>query len=75
MGKHEESLSSPGLIIEDCKRMMSSLSDVKLCFVKCSADTVAHKLARASVTYAEKMTWDNMALGFIIELLFADAYN
>lgn len=45
-------VSSFGLIVEDCRLLVESLSDVSLHFVKRSANSAAHCIARASYCYS-----------------------
>uniref|UniRef100_A0A803NG12 Uncharacterized protein n=1 Tax=Cannabis sativa TaxID=3483 RepID=A0A803NG12_CANSA len=47
-----------GLIIYDCKSFLSSLPNVSLCFVKRSANKIAHYVARRSCFYSDRSIYD-----------------
>uniref|UniRef100_A0A803NSB0 Reverse transcriptase domain-containing protein n=1 Tax=Cannabis sativa TaxID=3483 RepID=A0A803NSB0_CANSA len=42
-----------GCVIQECKAMLASLNNVYFCFVKRSANRVAHEFARASLFYPD----------------------
>ncbi|XP_060974252.1 uncharacterized protein LOC133039383 [Cannabis sativa] len=42
-----------GCVIQECKAMLANLSNVYFCFVKRSANRVAHEFARASLFYPD----------------------
>ncbi|XP_060965512.1 uncharacterized protein LOC133034440 [Cannabis sativa] len=42
-----------GCVIQDCKAMLASLNNVYFCFVKRSANRVAHEFARASLLFPD----------------------
>ncbi|KAM6583555.1 hypothetical protein CsatB_010557 [Cannabis sativa] len=44
-----------GCVIQECKAMLANLSNVYFCFVKRSANRVAHEFARASLLYPDCM--------------------
>ncbi|XP_030502725.2 uncharacterized protein LOC115717895 [Cannabis sativa] len=47
--------SSFGSVVNDCKKLLESLSNVSLLFVKRSANCAAHFVARHSISLAERM--------------------
>ncbi|XP_060963958.1 uncharacterized protein LOC115723947 [Cannabis sativa] len=47
--------SSFGSVVEDCKKIIESLSNVSLLFVKRSANCAAHFVARHSISLAERI--------------------
>ncbi|KAM6557738.1 hypothetical protein CsatB_004757 [Cannabis sativa] len=54
--RNSTTLSSQfGCVIQECKAMLASLNDVYFCFVKRSANRVAHEFARASLLYPDCM--------------------
>lgn len=48
-------IASPlGLIVSDCKQLMLQIADAEICFVKRSANKVAHCLARQSYFHSDR---------------------
>uniref|UniRef100_A0A803PRX8 Reverse transcriptase zinc-binding domain-containing protein n=1 Tax=Cannabis sativa TaxID=3483 RepID=A0A803PRX8_CANSA len=50
-------VSSFGSVVEDCKKILDSLINVSLLFVKCSSNCTAHFVARHSISLAELMDY------------------
>ncbi|KAL8102974.1 hypothetical protein AgCh_027490 [Apium graveolens] len=59
-----------GLIIEDCRRTLEQLNNIKLSFVKRSANMVAHQLARISY-YLSGRSFDRRSVPISIQNCFS----
>ncbi|KAM6586972.1 hypothetical protein CsatA_009577 [Cannabis sativa] len=65
-------VSSFGLVVEDCKKILDSLINVSLLFVKRSANCVAHFVARHSISLAEHMFSINSVPMELMSILTSD---
>uniref|UniRef100_A0A803NG08 RNase H type-1 domain-containing protein n=1 Tax=Cannabis sativa TaxID=3483 RepID=A0A803NG08_CANSA len=64
--------SSFGFCISECQRLISSLSNVDVCFVKRSANRVAHHLARASDSLADCTYRESTIPATIMDVIHRD---
>ncbi|XP_060961850.1 uncharacterized protein LOC133032047 [Cannabis sativa] len=60
--------STFGFCVTECQSLLSNLCDVDLCFIKRSANRVAHHLARASVSYADCMYRESNAPATLMDV-------
>uniref|UniRef100_A0A803PRL2 RNase H type-1 domain-containing protein n=1 Tax=Cannabis sativa TaxID=3483 RepID=A0A803PRL2_CANSA len=65
-------VSSFGLVVEDCKKILDSLINVSLLFVKRSANCAAHFVARHSISLAERMFSINSVPMELMSILTSD---
>lgn len=68
-------LSESGLCITECRELIFTLHNVSLCFIKRSANCVAHHLARASWLNARYTYWADTAPGDLIDVLLNNLVN
>lgn len=64
--------SAFGLLIDDCKRLLSSLHNVFLCFVKRSSNHAAHYIARISRLLADRVITETCAPSKLFSVLMSD---
>ncbi|KAM6585157.1 hypothetical protein CsatB_012159 [Cannabis sativa] len=64
--------SSFGSVVDDCKKILESLSNVSLLFVKRSANCAAHFVARHSISLAERMFSINSVPTDLMSILESD---
>uniref|UniRef100_A0A803P924 Reverse transcriptase domain-containing protein n=1 Tax=Cannabis sativa TaxID=3483 RepID=A0A803P924_CANSA len=67
--------SAFGLVVEDCKTLLHSMSNVSLVFVKRFANCDAHYVARHSVSLAERMFSINNVPLDLMSILMSDCSN
>ncbi|XP_030478649.2 uncharacterized protein LOC115695716 [Cannabis sativa] len=67
--------SAFGPVVEDCKTLLHSMSNVSLVFVKRSANCAAHYVARHSVYLAERMFSINSVFLDLLSILMSDCSN
>lgn len=69
-------LSSPfGLVISDCKQLMQDVENAEFCFVKRSANRVAHCLARQSYVISDRSFTELDAPPEVLALCRSDILN
>ncbi|KAM6559477.1 hypothetical protein CsatA_028716 [Cannabis sativa] len=61
-----------GLIIHDCQVLFSSLNNVKLCFIRRSANRVVHVVARHSCFLSGRSIFEYNAWDELISLLYSE---
>ncbi|KAM6585124.1 hypothetical protein CsatB_012126 [Cannabis sativa] len=64
--------SSFGSVVDDCKKILESLSNVSLLFVKRSVNCAAHFVARHSISLAERMFSINSVPTDLMSILESD---
>uniref|UniRef100_A0A803R262 RNase H type-1 domain-containing protein n=1 Tax=Cannabis sativa TaxID=3483 RepID=A0A803R262_CANSA len=62
-----------GLLVDDCRCLLQAMPYVSLCFVKCSANRVAHYVARQSRLYAERRILSSNVSATMQDLLYQDS--
>uniref|UniRef100_A0A803QRJ3 RNase H type-1 domain-containing protein n=1 Tax=Cannabis sativa TaxID=3483 RepID=A0A803QRJ3_CANSA len=67
--------SAFGLVVEDCKTLLHSMSNVSLVFVKRSANCATHYVVRHSVSLAERMFSINSVPLDLMSILTSDCSN
>ena len=72
MRSRDVDFSHFGLIIQDCTFILATLRDVKVVFVRRSANSVAHTLVRAAVSMSGFHVWGYTPPDCIASLLHAD---
>ena len=60
------------MLIADCQKLVLSMVNLKLSFVKRSANSVAHSIARASCSLSGPTVWDVIAPLFFTPTLLYD---
>ena len=60
------------MLIADCQKLVSNMVNLKLYFVKRSANSVAHSVARASYSMSGPTVWDVIAPSFLTLTLLSD---
>ena len=60
------------MLIADCQKLVSSMDNLKFSFVKRSANSVAHSIARASCSMSGPTVWDVIAPSFLTPTLISD---
>lgn len=71
----QASSSSPnyvGLVVNECKDLVASIVDCRIYFVRRSANSVAHLLARASNSMSDVQEWGSIPPPFICNALSFD---
>lgn len=71
----QASSSSPnyvGLVVNECKDLVASIVDCHIYFVRRSANSVAHLLARASNSMSDVLEWGSIPSPFICNALRFD---
>ncbi|KAL1806238.1 hypothetical protein ACET3Z_029306 [Daucus carota] len=64
--------STFGLVISDCKRLLQDIADADFCFVKRSANRVAHCLARQSYYFSDCIFIEATAPSAVVSLCMRD---
>lgn len=72
MHNYASSASYLGLVIDDCKDISRSITNLCVVFVKRSANQVAHLLARVSGSMSGLMFWGSNPPSFLLAALAAD---
>lgn len=68
--------SSPfGLVISDCKQLLSTIANAAFCFVKRSANSVAHCLARQSINFPDRIFTETNVPSEVLDLCMVDNLN
>uniref|UniRef100_A0A803QJ80 Reverse transcriptase domain-containing protein n=1 Tax=Cannabis sativa TaxID=3483 RepID=A0A803QJ80_CANSA len=67
-----EMFSAYGNVIHDCRHLLASLRNVSICYVKRSANVVAHWLARASCYLPDRIIREDNCPSDLLPLLAAD---
>lgn len=62
------------LLLEDNRRIMQSFNSWKTCFVRRDANSVAHRLARFSLTLNHPVLWFEKPPDLIFDLLSEDGF-
>ncbi|WCJ19123.1 hypothetical protein M5689_001426 [Euphorbia peplus] len=70
--RHHSFRSGYGVILDDCKYLISSFNDVSVNYVGRSANQVAHSLAKAAYSLTEPMEWSLVPSDFILSALYFD---
>ena len=60
------------MLIVDCQKLVSSMVNLKLSFVKRSANSVAHSVARASCSMLGPTVWDVITPSFFTPTFLSD---
>ena len=60
------------MLIVDCQKLVSSMVNLKLSFVKRSVNSVAHSVARASCFMSGPTVWDVITPLFLTPTLLSD---
>ena len=60
------------MFIADCQKLVSRMINLKLSFVKRSANSIVHSVARASCFMSGPTVWDVIAPSFLTPTLFFD---
>ena len=60
------------ILIAYCQKLVSSMVNLKLSFVKRSANSVAHSVDRASCSMSGPTVWDVIAPSFLTPTLLSD---
>ena len=60
------------MLIADCQKLVSSMINLKLYFVKRSANSVAHSITRALCFMSGPTVWDVIAPSFLTPTLLYD---
>ncbi|KAM7472433.1 hypothetical protein LguiA_010616 [Lonicera macranthoides] len=68
----DEDFSRVGLIINDCKSLVKGFNQCVFSFVRRSANSVAHSLARAANSVSGRVSWMSHPPLFISDVLVSD---
>ena len=69
----DQLIASPfAMFIADCQKLVLSMINLKLYFVKRSVNSVAHFVARASCSMSGPTVWDVIAPSFLTPTLLFD---
>ena len=60
------------MLIADCQKLVSNMVNLKLSFVKRSANSVAYSVARASCSMSGPTVWDVIAPSFLTPTLLSN---
>ncbi|KAJ8766181.1 hypothetical protein K2173_021698 [Erythroxylum novogranatense] len=53
-----EDQSEIGFLVDECKSLLASRPDIRICWIRRTLNKVAHRLARASLSFSSFMTWN-----------------
>ncbi|XP_074351999.1 uncharacterized protein LOC141691158 [Apium graveolens] len=65
-------VSTFGLFISDCKQLLHDIADAEFCFIKRSANRVAHCLARQSCLFPDRSITEMDASSEVVSLCSSD---
>lgn len=71
----EDMLSYFGIIIDDCKSLLSSLDKVKIMYIPRSANIVAYELAKIAGFMSGRVEWGCVPPSSLLHHLYVDSLN
>ena len=60
------------MLIADCQKLVLSMVNLKLSFVKRSVNSIAHSIAKTSCSMSGPTVWDVIAPSFLTPILLFD---